>query len=324
MPIPAREFRDPAFMKALYEDRAKGGTEHTWTALEKTYDLVNNNGMSAFRVAARWAKMNNLIADPAPQPAPPKPAPDEGEHMAFGDLVRLITLRLNVLLAGPAGSGKTSGAERASKKMQLAFYPQSVGAQTSLAQLMGYMDAQGKYVRTIFRDAFEKGGVFLLDEIDAGNPNVLTALNSALANEYCSFPDLVVKKHPDFICIAAGNTWGSGADRLYVGRNQLDAATLDRFAKVVWDYDEKLEVKISGNCSWARRVQALRKSAWTQKLRVIVSPRATLGGAKMLAAGFSQSEVEDILIFNATDTTTADKILVGAGDNPRHQVKASR
>ena len=293
-------------MKALYDDRASG---KTWEGLEKTYDLVPNNGMSAYRVAKRYAKQNNLKEDPAPPRA--QAQEEREEHEMFDTLLRLLKLRLNVLLVGPAGSGKTSGAERASAKLGLKFYPQSVGPQTSMAQLQGYMDAQGRYVGTVFRLAFEGGGLFLLDEIDAGNPSVLTAMNSALANTYCSFPDKVVAKHPDFVCVAAGNTWGSGADRMYVGRNQLDAATLDRFAKVVWDYDETLELRISGNRAWARRVQALRKSAWDLKQRVIISPRATISGAKMLSEGFSQSDVEDFTIFNATDKDTRKKIVEG-------------
>jgi hypothetical protein len=44
---------------------------------------------------------------------------------------------------------------------------------------------------------------------------------------------------------AAANTYGTGADALYVGRNQLDAATLDRFYVVEMDYDRKLEAKLA-------------------------------------------------------------------------------
>jgi cobaltochelatase CobS len=53
---------------------------------------------------------------------------------------------------------------------------------------MGYMDAHGKLVRTLLREAYEHGGVFLLDEIDAGNPGVLTVLNALLANGQVGFP----------------------------------------------------------------------------------------------------------------------------------------
>lgn len=106
----------------------------------------------------------------------------------------------------------------------------------------------GHVVRTQFREAYENGGVFLLDEVDASDPDALTASNSALSNGMAAFPDALVRKHEDFVAIAAGNTFGSGADRQYVGRNQLDAATLDRFTVFEVDYDEMLELEISGEC----------------------------------------------------------------------------
>ena len=47
--------------------------------------------------------------------------------------------------------------------------------------------------------------------------------------------------------IAAGNTTGAGADMKFVGRNQLDGATLDRFVFVFWEYDEDFEVHVAGD-----------------------------------------------------------------------------
>ena len=41
------------------------------------------------------------------------------------------------------------------------------GAVDNVFKLNGYMDANGNYVRTSFREAYEWGGVFLFDEIDA-------------------------------------------------------------------------------------------------------------------------------------------------------------
>ena len=51
----------------------------------------------------------------------------------------------------------------------------------------------------------------------------------------------MVKRHPKFICIGAGNTYGTGPDRVYVGRQELDGASLDRFDFLEWAYDETLE-----------------------------------------------------------------------------------
>ena len=92
--------------------------------------------------------------------------------------------------------------------------------------------AQGTIVSTEFRKAYENGGLFLFDEIDASMPGAILAFNAALANNFMDFPDKKVPRHKDFYCIAAANTFGSGADRQYVGRNQLDAASLDRFIDV--------------------------------------------------------------------------------------------
>lgn len=233
------------------------------------------------------------------------------QHNTFPALLSMVSAGCHVFLVGPAGSGKTRGGEEVARILGRKFYPQSVGPQTTQSHLMGYMDASGKYIRTAFRDAFEKGGIFLLDEIDAGNPGVLTSLNSALANTYCSFPDGIIKRHADFICIAAGNTWGSGADRQYVGRNQIDAATLDRFAFLVWDYDQALETAIAGATDWTAYVQKVRARAFAVGARMVVSPRASIMGNQLLAAGMAREAVEAALIWKGADRATMDKVKAG-------------
>src|SRR5690606_18485555 len=84
---------------------------------------------------------------------------------------------------------------------------------------------------TDFVACYESGGVFLLDEIDAADPNVMLVVNSALAIGHMPLPNRTdapsATRHDDTVIICAANTWGTGADRQYVGRNQLDAAFLD-------------------------------------------------------------------------------------------------
>ncbi len=210
-------------------------------------------------------------------------------HKEFENILIHVSVRDNIMLVGPAGSGKTTTCEKVAEVLELDFYCKSVCAQTSKAELLGYMDANGKYISTEFRQAFEFGGVFVIDEIDLGNPNVLAVLNSALANDICAFADKMVKKHTDFVLIACANTFGQGADRQYVGRNQLDAATLDRFSMIEFGYDEALEVAISGDAKLAKCVQEIRKELANE--RVVISPRATIQGAKLLAAGLSPIHV---------------------------------
>ena len=230
------------------------------------------------------------------------------QHQKFPDLIKVMSSRLPSYIVGPAGSGKTVAVESAAIALKLSFGAMSVGPMTTQTHIFGYMDAQGKYVPTEFRDRYEQGGVFLFDEIDAGNPQVLTSINSAIAQNQCSFPDGMVKKHPDFVCVASGNTWGFGGSVEYVGRNAMDAATLDRFVFIEWPYDEQFEMLISGNSDWTKKIQKLRAKVTDKKVRVVISPRASIYGCKLLDQGFTQEEVLKMVVFKGMDEATMKKI----------------
>lgn len=232
-------------------------------------------------------------------------------HYLTETVLKLVSVRQNTMLVGPAGSGKTTTCEKIADALCLKFYPVSVGPQTSKSDLLGFIDAHGNYQASRVREAFETGGVLLLDEIDAAHAGVLTIINALLENGYCSFPDKIIKKHEDFVCICACNTFGRGGDRQYVGRNQLDAATLDRFAVIDFDYDYNLEKSIAGNDAWVDKVQTYRRNAESIKARVIISPRASIKGAILLKAGLSETDVENMLIFKGIDSDLVNKIKKG-------------
>lgn len=231
------------------------------------------------------------------------------QHKDFEALLKLASGRLDTMLVGPAGSGKTTICHNIADAFELPFYMTSVGQQTTKTDLLGYQDANGNYVKTHLRQAYEFGGLYLMDEIDAGNANVITILNSLLANGMAAFPDAMVKRHKDFIFFAAANTFGRGNDRQYIGRNQLDAASLDRFTVVSFDYDNQLELAISGNEIWTKKIQAMRDKAFDLKLQVVISPRASIKGASLLAAGFSEDEVLDMIVFKGCNADIKAKLL---------------
>jgi hypothetical protein len=158
--------------------------------------------------------------------------------------------------------------------------------------LIGYNDANGKYVSTSFRKAWETGGIFLWDEVDSSDPNALLTFNAALANGTAPFPDGCIEKHKDCILVAAANTWGHGATQEYVGRLKMDAAFLKRFAFLEWDYDDALEMNTAPNPAWTKRVQQIRKRVKDKGLRIMITPRESYIGAQLLAAGIPQHEVE--------------------------------
>lgn len=220
-------------------------------------------------------------------------------------------IQKNIMMVGEAGSGKTQLACDIAEALKLKFYPMSVGLQTTKSDLLGFINAHGEYITSPVREAFEKGGVLLLDEFDSTHAGVVTIINSLLANGHCSFPDKIIEKHKDFICLVACNTYGHGANIDYVGRNRLDGATLDRFIVVDVGYDKKLETSLTANKHWHKIIEQIRKNVQKQGIKLIVSPRASMNGADLLDAGFSYDEVLDMCIFKGADVDVRTKCMEG-------------
>lgn len=238
------------------------------------------------------------------------------QHAMFDTLVRLSSIRMHAFLVGPPGTGKTTLAAQTADALNLAFSSISCYATMPASALWGFKNANGDLVRTEWRERYEHGGVFLFDEIDNGHAGTLAAVNQALANGECAFPDGMVKRHPDFVCIGAGNTYGNGATRAFMGRNALDGATRDRFKIVTVDIDERLEAEIAhaqnedraAVTSWIERVRRMRRNVAQHGLQVIVSPRATIDGARMLTVGFTPDEIAEMTVLDGLSADQRAKV----------------
>lgn len=224
------------------------------------------------------------------QPAQGEAIKVEGAHDKLPRVLKHLSRGLHVMVVGPAGTGKTSLAADAAKALDVPFFKQSMSPTMPLSKLDGYMNAAGSYVRVLLREAWEHGGLFLFDEIDNSHPGVLAALNDLLSGDLAAFADGMIPKNEKFYVIAAANTYGRGADRQYVARQAMDAATLDRFSIIEVEVDEALEERICVSTGLAHEqvtevlahVRKLRSSASRQKMRVVVSPRASIAMCKLL------------------------------------------
>lgn len=215
-------------------------------------------------------------------------------------LYAAVRAGVNAYLVGQTGSGKSTGARLVARDLGIDFESLSIGGTIGKADFFGFRDANGYVHRTGLREIVEKGGIYLIDEIDTGHPGALTLLNQTLANGHTNFPDGRKRHHENTRFVGAANTIGKGATGDYVGRNRLDGATLDRFAFIEWDIDPALEEAIvlgevitkeaplniqQGGVpkpfDWLRVVRAYRETSETLKLRQIVSPRASEDGVAL-------------------------------------------
>ena len=224
-------------------------------------------------------------------------------HEKYEQILRQTALDEPIMLIGPAGSGKNVAVSQVAESLGLHMY--YTNNASNEFKLTGFIDAGGTYRETEFYKAFKNGGLFFLDEIDNSDPSALIVINSALANGYMAFPHETIDRHPDFHIIAAANTWGKGADLEYVGRTALDAATLDRFDNIFFDYDRKLEECLYPSEQVLKFMWSFRDAVLKSKLPHVVSTR---GIGKVYKKELNKIPVPDILTSNVVKNLGQDDL----------------
>lgn len=174
-------------------------------------------------------------------------SPTELYHYAFDSLLKQVIINKPLMIIGPSGPGKSFSVEQIAKLLNLPLY--NLGFVTDeFASIKGYMGANGQFVKTSFYEVYKYGGVCFFDEVDNSESKALIELNKIIGGDGYKpyiFPNgEIVTPHPNFRMIAAGNTWGDGADSLHNTREKLDGATINRFAIIPYDYDINLEKAI--------------------------------------------------------------------------------
>jgi len=220
---------------------------------------------------------------------------------------RLKTLH-KAFLVGPAGSGKTTLAINACKALfnikgtekdvvksnkfaQISFSPDTISS-----DMLGFTDVNGVFHETDIIRVFRDGGVILFDEIDDADPSILVKLNTMLSNGVIPTPKGMIVQNQDTYIVSTANTYGTGGNSIYVGRNRLDGATLDRWklSTIYVDYDNKLEKSIIDTLEDQKVrkdlysvVATIREFISNNKLKYICSTRFVKDAVLMSANGYS-------------------------------------
>ncbi len=185
----------------------------------------------------------------------PDRIPVHEEYYPDMDALKNVMLALEfnepIMMYGHAGVGKTSIFRYACRNTNRRMVRVQHTAETQEHKIIGQMqvrkgfDETGKaYSFTEFAlgdlpIAMKNGWVYLADEIDRAQPEVLSAYQSVLEGQPLHLPeageeDRIITPHPDFRFVATGNSNGM-VDETGIHRavQRQDAATFERFSIVM-------------------------------------------------------------------------------------------
>ena len=249
----------------------------------------------------------------------------EGFHIADKDwylLVRNIKSKVNTMMVGPSGTGKTELVLLACKKLGLECNVYDMGSMYDpVSGLLGVHRLQkgGESVFDYakFTQDIQKPGVILLDELSRApvttNNILFPCLDSRrmLPVEMAGGDELrSIAVHPDCVFIATANV---GAE--YTGTMSLDRALVGRFFPLELDYMPlECEVKVlSKRCgitpadaeNIANVALTIRNLYGKQEISCTISTRETLAAARLVADGWSSLEAMELTflpLFEGTRT----------------------
>ena len=250
---------------------------------------------------------------------------DEGFHISEKDwylLVRNIKSKVNTMMVGPSGTGKTELVLLACKKLGLDCHVYDMGSMYDpVAGLLGVHRLQkgGESVFDYakFTQDIQKPGVILLDELSRApvttNNILFPCLDSRrmLPVEMAGGDELrSISVHPDCVFIATANV---GAE--YTGTMSMDRALVGRFFPLELDYmplESEVQV-LTKRCgimpadaeNIASVAGTVRSLYGKQEISCTISTRETLAAARLVADGWSSLEAMELTflpLFEGTRT----------------------
>lgn len=145
----------------------------------------------------------------------------------------------HVYIYGETGLGKTDGVYQLAALLGKPVKEINMTGETTPENFLGQQSAENgttRFNEGILLECMEKGYWLLADELDWGQPNLLSVLHNVMQFGFIYVSDLNrrVHAHPNFRIIGTANTAGTGDETgFYQGTNRLNRALIDRFGTSV-------------------------------------------------------------------------------------------
>lgn len=170
----------------------------------------------------------------------------------YKTLHRNVESKVNTLLLGPTGVGKTELVSNIAKMLNLPITIFDMGTMTDpIMSLVGTHIIKMKdgvttseFSKSRFSQAIQQPGIILLDELSRANAMANNLLfpcldfRRELPMEYCFDDTSSIKVHPDCVFFATANLGSQ-----YTGTHKLDRALTDRFMPIEIDALNSVQLK---------------------------------------------------------------------------------
>lgn len=246
---------------------------------------------------------------------------DKGQGILKNALA-LVAVGSNVIFEGLMGTGKNVLCESIAWILKRPLYRFSLNSQISNIDLLGGKTIEGDteskelvFERSTVIEAFEEGGVLVLDEMNMAQPHILPVLNSLLdtARSIAVPGYKVVKGHIGFIALGTQNPG-------YIGTHAVNQAISNRFRKIKFkepnDIISILQTVVEGieddflELS-ARFYEKLREAVYDESLPVeALDVRGFISAAKLsLELDYSPREALSLCIVENTEDREYEEIV---------------
>ena len=217
--------------------------------------------------------------------------------------------KMNVLIEGDAGTGKTTSAMAYASKRKMNFFAVPSNNALDFTQLTGglFPDSKGelKWIDGAITKIVREGGVLLINELNNAPKNLSQYLMSLLDDRrsitLMSHDNEVIHAHPDLLVVADMNP-------NYRGTQLLNEAWKDRFAiKLTYNYDTKIEKQIINSGSLLELANGMRSTLRVNDASnpstIFETPVSTriLKTFEKLAKGLSYEFASEVFVNNFAD-----------------------